>query len=685
MARLPDGSWSAPSLVTPQNFAIGLVLGVDIFDVVLLINSNDAMEGFKSHKFTMGADTAVVAGPMGVGTSAETSLKSTKLVPPIFSYVKSRGLYAGVEVMGQAFLTRFDENERVYHYPGIAGKDILEGKVRIPAAVGPLHRALREAETGKAQTGAVLPKALVTSPHLAQLSPTFSQTAKMKRNIRRVPPPLVDGRTFEDAHEPLTESAPAASESFVNGNGSQASSSRASLDSLPPSPQPVSQDLEAEQEDETEEEVDPELELREDERLHLPPTPEQLSFMEGAGYKDEDDIEWERKEKEAIWALPKPPQHPDVRKYYERRAAASPKTAPAEMQTFDTEKGKMGLGETTPRQSLDEDQNAMQPSASAATIIEKNEERGAMVSSASAATILEKEKALPAVGKRELPAVEEPAKEEVQPIEEPMEELKAEESSEETHVLDESRRPSYASHTSGFTDDSSSTADGYQSAPSRRASAADVNSPAIVQGKTDHFVKEAAIEEEPFAESAEAEMDDVTKTETSDKHVGIDGCASEEQAEHLEGGKMAGTEEAATNGTEQESTLVLPELHTKDAADVTEKPAPFALQPSPEIRIGEDPPSPTDVTTEGSSAPASESCETSSSEAGATRSFPTAIKTGTDMGRSDSARSNASADSLSLSPGAPGTTPPNRPSRAARPPRSSARPISMLSPTSPTS
>ena len=120
--------------------------------MVLVINSAEAMQGFKSHKFTMGAETAVVAGPLGAGTSIESSLdEKHQLVAPIYSYVKSRGLYAGVELMGQAFLTRFDENERVYHWPGIKGKEILEGKVKVPAEVAELHQALHRAEMGSAQ------------------------------------------------------------------------------------------------------------------------------------------------------------------------------------------------------------------------------------------------------------------------------------------------------------------------------------------------------------------------------------------------------------------------------------------------------------------------------------------------------------------------------------------------------
>lgn len=53
----------------------------------------------------------MAAGPLGYGVSAETGLKHKT---PIYSYVLSKGFYAGVEVVGQVFIDRFDENERVY-------------------------------------------------------------------------------------------------------------------------------------------------------------------------------------------------------------------------------------------------------------------------------------------------------------------------------------------------------------------------------------------------------------------------------------------------------------------------------------------------------------------------------------------------------------------------------------------
>ena len=67
--------------------------------------------------------------------------------------MNSRGFYAGIEVTGQVFLDRFDENERVYYWPGIKAGDILDGKVKVPECAEPLIRALREAEYGVAQAG----------------------------------------------------------------------------------------------------------------------------------------------------------------------------------------------------------------------------------------------------------------------------------------------------------------------------------------------------------------------------------------------------------------------------------------------------------------------------------------------------------------------------------------------------
>ncbi|KAJ9094553.1 hypothetical protein QFC20_006868 [Naganishia adeliensis] len=147
VARLPDGSWSGPSSTSPNNLSSGFLLGIDIYDAVLVIRSQKALESFFTHKATLGTDFAVVAGPLGIGATAEAGVERA----PVFSYIRSRGFYAGISIMGQVFIERFEENAAMYHWPGIKGADILTGKVAVPREAASLMEALRDAETGKAQ------------------------------------------------------------------------------------------------------------------------------------------------------------------------------------------------------------------------------------------------------------------------------------------------------------------------------------------------------------------------------------------------------------------------------------------------------------------------------------------------------------------------------------------------------
>ncbi|GAA5916741.1 lipid-binding SYLF domain-containing protein [Sporobolomyces salmoneus] len=148
MARLEDGSWSAPSFISPNNLTVGLLLGCDFYDSVMVLRSKKAVEAFYPiGKVTLGAETAAAMGPYGAGASAESGFDRT----PVYSYVRSRGLYAGIEILANAFLCRFDENERVYHWKGITQKDVLTGQTRAPREAEPLINLLESAELGLAQ------------------------------------------------------------------------------------------------------------------------------------------------------------------------------------------------------------------------------------------------------------------------------------------------------------------------------------------------------------------------------------------------------------------------------------------------------------------------------------------------------------------------------------------------------
>ncbi|GAA5869627.1 hypothetical protein JCM8547_005089 [Rhodosporidiobolus lusitaniae] len=147
VARLPDGSWSAPSAIAPGNFSAGAMFGLDLFEAVLVIRTQEALETFYKHSVTLGSEISVSAGHYGTGGIVEAGKDKTA----IFSYVRSRGFYVGLEAFAQLWFARFDENERVYGCMGVTQEEILKGHFRPTPEAIPFLNALVDAETGRAQ------------------------------------------------------------------------------------------------------------------------------------------------------------------------------------------------------------------------------------------------------------------------------------------------------------------------------------------------------------------------------------------------------------------------------------------------------------------------------------------------------------------------------------------------------
>ena len=129
VARKADGSWSPPSGILLHTAGLGFLVGVDIYDCVIVINTDAALEAFTKVRCTLGSEISVAAGPVGAGGILDTEVH--KRQSAIFTYLKSRGFYAGVQIDGTVIIERTDENERFYGQK-IPVKEILEGKVRHP-------------------------------------------------------------------------------------------------------------------------------------------------------------------------------------------------------------------------------------------------------------------------------------------------------------------------------------------------------------------------------------------------------------------------------------------------------------------------------------------------------------------------------------------------------------------------
>lgn len=94
-----DGNWTAPQFVTITGGSIGWQIGAQSTDVILVFNSQRSVEGMLKGKFTIGADAAAAAGPVGRNLAAATD---AQLKAEILSYSRSRGLFAGVSIDGSA-------------------------------------------------------------------------------------------------------------------------------------------------------------------------------------------------------------------------------------------------------------------------------------------------------------------------------------------------------------------------------------------------------------------------------------------------------------------------------------------------------------------------------------------------------------------------------------------------------
>lgn len=144
VARQEDGNWSPPSGILLHTAGLGFLVGVDIYDCVVVINTQKALQAFTKIRATLGGEISAVAGPVGIGGILETELH--KRQAPVFNYLKSRGFYAGVQIDGTVIIERGDENERFYGEK-LSVADILAGKVRyVPYETRTLMATIKAAQ-----------------------------------------------------------------------------------------------------------------------------------------------------------------------------------------------------------------------------------------------------------------------------------------------------------------------------------------------------------------------------------------------------------------------------------------------------------------------------------------------------------------------------------------------------------
>ncbi|CAP80592.1 hypothetical protein E8E15_000774 [Penicillium rubens] len=141
VARLGDGSWSAPSAIATAGAGIGGQIGFELTDFVFILNDAAAVRTFSQvGTLTLGGNVSLAAGPIGRNAEA-AGAASTKGVAAVFSYSKTKGLFAGVSLEGSMLVERKDANEKLYR-SRVTANQLLTGSIRAPPAADALMRVL---------------------------------------------------------------------------------------------------------------------------------------------------------------------------------------------------------------------------------------------------------------------------------------------------------------------------------------------------------------------------------------------------------------------------------------------------------------------------------------------------------------------------------------------------------------
>jgi lipid-binding SYLF domain-containing protein len=136
-----DGHWSLPIFLKLVGGSVGWQAGAQSTDVVLVFKTRRSVEGLLHGKFTLGADAAVAAGPIGRRGEAATD---AELKAEIVSYSRSRGLFAGVSLEG-AQLNVDHGADHSFYGKDVSARDIEEGKVTAPEAAKHFMAAVHKA------------------------------------------------------------------------------------------------------------------------------------------------------------------------------------------------------------------------------------------------------------------------------------------------------------------------------------------------------------------------------------------------------------------------------------------------------------------------------------------------------------------------------------------------------------
>jgi lipid-binding SYLF domain-containing protein len=137
--RASDGRWSPPAFFTVGGGSVGLQVGGQVTDLVLVVMSDRGVESLLESETTLGGDVSLTAGPKSLHDAANTdgSFKAE-----IFSYARSSGFFAGASFEGATVQPDGGAIRTLYGAKADSRDVLLGGRHKVPASAQPFVKTL---------------------------------------------------------------------------------------------------------------------------------------------------------------------------------------------------------------------------------------------------------------------------------------------------------------------------------------------------------------------------------------------------------------------------------------------------------------------------------------------------------------------------------------------------------------
>ncbi|HLW29053.1 MAG TPA: lipid-binding SYLF domain-containing protein [Kiloniellales bacterium] len=139
LARSTDNSWGPPAFVRLTAGSIGLQIGGQVSETILVIMNDGALDAVLSQNFSFGGDLSVAVGPVGHGVRAGST---ANLGGDIIAFSRTQGLFGGGSLEGAALTARNTLNAAYYDAPSATPYEIAIERRYHNVAADPLIQSL---------------------------------------------------------------------------------------------------------------------------------------------------------------------------------------------------------------------------------------------------------------------------------------------------------------------------------------------------------------------------------------------------------------------------------------------------------------------------------------------------------------------------------------------------------------